>query len=206
MPKISDERRAERRERILDAARTCFQHNGLHATTMDHIIRTSGLSAGAVYSYFPSKNALIEAAITASLSASRRLLASLLNRDPLPAPEELLREIISLITGPSTRDGFDLKRLALLGWSEAQRVERLRATMQDFYAAFHDQLTSACRNWQKAGLIDRAAELDEVAKALLALILGFMVQAAIMDDVEPDAIGRGAVQLGALVAGQPLPA
>ena len=48
MPKISDERRAARRMQILEAAWTCFQRQGLHATTMDDIIRAAGLSAGAV--------------------------------------------------------------------------------------------------------------------------------------------------------------
>ena len=46
MPKISDERRAARRKQILEAAWACFQKQGLHATTMDNIIRGAGLSAG----------------------------------------------------------------------------------------------------------------------------------------------------------------
>ena len=63
MPKISDEKRAARRIQILEAAWICFQKQGLHATTMSDIIATSGLSAGAVYSYFASKEDLILAAI-----------------------------------------------------------------------------------------------------------------------------------------------
>ncbi len=120
MPKISDMRRAERREQILNAAWSCFQREGLHATTMDDIIAASGLSAGAVYSYFPSKDALILAAVTVSLSGIRGLLDPLLLRNPMPPPETLLREITEAVERFSERDGFDLKRLALLGWSEAQ--------------------------------------------------------------------------------------
>src|SRR5450432_2904863 len=41
MPKISNERRAERRATILAAARACFEMNGLHAATMDDIVRRS---------------------------------------------------------------------------------------------------------------------------------------------------------------------
>ena len=59
MPKISDERRAERRAQILDAARRCFHGQGLHATSMADIIKASGLSAGAVYGYFASKEDLV---------------------------------------------------------------------------------------------------------------------------------------------------
>ena len=83
MPKISDERRAARHAQILDAAWTCFQRQGLHATTMDDIIRASGLSAGAVYSYFPSKEELIFAAVTTSLAGLRDRVDALLPTLPL---------------------------------------------------------------------------------------------------------------------------
>ena len=64
MPKISEEAREARRTQILDAAWRCFDKEGLHATTMQDIIGASGLSAGAVYSYYKSKDDLIFAAVT----------------------------------------------------------------------------------------------------------------------------------------------
>ncbi len=94
MPKISDERRAARRTQILEAAWTCFQRQGLHATTMDDIIRSAGLSAGAVYSYFPSKEELILAAVTGSLGGLRDLVGPILGARPLPAPDVLVTQII----------------------------------------------------------------------------------------------------------------
>ena len=74
MPKISAEKRTERRGQILNAAWRCFQREGLHVTTMNEIIRASGLSAGAVYSYFENKEDLILAALTTSLSELRERL------------------------------------------------------------------------------------------------------------------------------------
>ncbi|MEO3879988.1 TetR/AcrR family transcriptional regulator [Rheinheimera fenheensis] len=50
-----------RRQEILNAALRCFSMNGFHRTTMRDIFQESGLSAGAVYNYFPNKKALIEA-------------------------------------------------------------------------------------------------------------------------------------------------
>jgi AcrR family transcriptional regulator len=195
MPKMSDTRRAERREQILNAAWSCFQREGLHATTMDDIISASGLSSGAVYGYFPSKEALILAAVTVSLSGIRDLLDPLLKRDPLPPPETLLCEITSTIERFTERDGFDLKRIALLGWSEAQRNPQLRATMRGFYMAFRDKLAQAGRTWAATGLISPQSSSDDVSKALLAVILGFVVQAALLGDVAPAAIGVGVAQL-----------
>ena len=99
MPKISDERRAERRAQILDGAWSCFQRQGLHATTMDDIIRASRLSAGAVYSYFPSKEELILAAVTTSLGNLRALVEPVFEVRPLPDPEALVGEVAAIIAG-----------------------------------------------------------------------------------------------------------
>jgi len=188
MPKISDERRAARREQILDAAWICFQREGLHATTMEDIIRVSGLSAGAVYGYFASKDDLILAAVTTSLSGIRDLLEPILQTRPTPPPEKLLTDIAQLIAGFSARDGFDLRRIALLGWSETQRNERLRETMRVFYLGFRGQLENAVEDWQSGGLIGQDAGAAKVAKILLSLILGFVVQSAIIGDVDPASI------------------
>lgn len=60
MPKLSDEQQAIRRTRILDAAEACFARAGFHRTTMQDICREARISAGALYVYFGSKEALIE--------------------------------------------------------------------------------------------------------------------------------------------------
>jgi AcrR family transcriptional regulator len=46
--------------RILDAAERCFVRSGFHRTTMDDICKDAGVSPGALYVYFDSKEALIE--------------------------------------------------------------------------------------------------------------------------------------------------
>lgn len=181
---------------ILDAARGCFQKNGLHATTMEDIIRASGLSAGAVYSYFKGKDELILAAVTSSLGALRALLEPLLKAEPLPPPIKLTERIMSTIDDFSKRAGYDLKRLALLGWSEAQRNENLRVTMRGFYAAFRDLLAAAAARWKQAGLLQEGSSPENVAKALLAVILGFVVEAAIVGDASPEDIAAGLGGLG----------
>jgi AcrR family transcriptional regulator len=64
LPKLSDEKQQERRLHILDAAEVCFARRGFHRTTMNDICREAGVSAGAVYLYFKSKEALIEGLVT----------------------------------------------------------------------------------------------------------------------------------------------
>src|SRR5579872_572808 len=58
MPKISAAHEHQRRTQILQAAMRCFAHQGYHATSVDDVVRESGLSVGALYSYFPSKEDL----------------------------------------------------------------------------------------------------------------------------------------------------
>jgi len=58
MPKISDERKAERREQILDGARCCFAEHGYEGATVARLEREIGLSRGAIFNYFPSKEDL----------------------------------------------------------------------------------------------------------------------------------------------------
>ena len=60
MPKLKPATQAQRRERILDAAERCFAEAGFHRTTMQDICQAAGVSSGALYVYFASKEALIE--------------------------------------------------------------------------------------------------------------------------------------------------
>ena len=58
MPKISDERKAERREQILAAARRCFAEHGYEGATVARLEDATGLSRGAIFNYFASKEEL----------------------------------------------------------------------------------------------------------------------------------------------------
>jgi AcrR family transcriptional regulator len=59
MPKLKPHIQRARREHILDAAERCFARAGFHRTTMHDICREAGVSPGALYVYFDSKEALI---------------------------------------------------------------------------------------------------------------------------------------------------
>ncbi len=179
MPKITDDARQKRRRQILDAAWKCFQENGLHATTMQDIIRTSGLSAGAVYIYFQSKDDLIFEAVETSLGSLRVILAGKLAAAPA-SMGELIADLLPAVVDFSIRDGYDLRRIALLGWAEAQRNERLRSAMQSYYMAFRSDVARVASSWKG---VSSPAEGERIAKLLLSVILGTVVQSAILEDI-----------------------
>lgn len=75
MPKLKPATQQARRERILDAAEICFARAGFHRSTMQDICKEAGISPGALYVYFASKEDLIagiverdRAKLTAQLS------------------------------------------------------------------------------------------------------------------------------------------
>jgi AcrR family transcriptional regulator len=87
MPKLKPDTQRARREHILDAAELCFARAGFHRTTMQDICKEAGISPGALYVYFSSKEELIAgiaerdrrklAGELAELSKSPDLLAAL---------------------------------------------------------------------------------------------------------------------------------
>ncbi|MBM2822408.1 MAG: acnR 2 [Thermoleophilia bacterium] len=71
MPKISEERRVERREQILAGARRSFAEHGYERATVVRLEQAIGLSRGAIFNYFPSKEELfIELAVRDSARMS----------------------------------------------------------------------------------------------------------------------------------------
>jgi AcrR family transcriptional regulator len=67
MPKVSEEHKERRREQILDGARRCFARHGYEGATVARLEAEIGLSRGAIFNYFPNKDALfIELAIETS--------------------------------------------------------------------------------------------------------------------------------------------
>lgn len=83
------QRRSEARpEEILDAALAEFTACGFEAARMEDIAKAAGLSKAAIYLYFPSKMALLEALIEAKvapLAAQAQKLAAAGRDDPLTA-------------------------------------------------------------------------------------------------------------------------
>jgi AcrR family transcriptional regulator len=64
-PDVSEERRGQ----IIEAALACFTRKGYANTTMDDIVAESGLSKGAIYWYFKSKDDVFQAAFTSMFEA-----------------------------------------------------------------------------------------------------------------------------------------
>jgi AcrR family transcriptional regulator len=63
VPKVSEQHRTRRREEILEAARRCFARYGYEGATVARLEQESGLSRGAIFNYFGSKEDLFVALV-----------------------------------------------------------------------------------------------------------------------------------------------
>jgi AcrR family transcriptional regulator len=69
--KLNEQMRADATARITRAALEVFAEYGYHGTTMEHIMRVSGLSKGLIYHYFPSKEKIFFHLVNTALEISK---------------------------------------------------------------------------------------------------------------------------------------
>ena len=93
MPRLTEATAAKRRMHILQATMRCLFEKGLTAMSVDDVCAAAGISKGAFYSHFPSKEALLYA-VTELLSSElgplesdsiEALAASIFERRVAPA-------------------------------------------------------------------------------------------------------------------------
>ena len=89
MPKISDEVRSERRQALIEAAWRCAARQGYHAMTVDDVCLEAGVSKGAFYGYFDSKQHLLLTLLEEDAVEVDEIVADLSGRRM--APVERLR-------------------------------------------------------------------------------------------------------------------
>lgn len=192
MPKITEERREERRLQILNAAWRCFFRYGVQVTSMEQIIAESGQSASAMYRYFKGKDDIILAAITSSLGDLVPRLAPVIAQASGPAA--LVETICSAIDRFCVRDGFDLRVIAVQGWAEAQTVPAVRDVIARFYIGFRQTLAGRIKSWDAACDLT-PAQADAAAQALQSLILGYVLQTTLVG-AAPQEQAEGLAVLG----------
>ncbi|WFF05024.1 TetR/AcrR family transcriptional regulator [Micromonospora sp. WMMD1076] len=187
MPRVSEQYRADRRSEILVAAARLFAINGFHATSMADVIAECGLSAGAVYRYFRSKEELIAAAAEEALSAADEVFQNLLADSATPSPEQALTAIITTIDERIVDrqiTGVDVTRIGVQVWAEALRSPMLAARAGEVYRRLRDNYAEVIRRWQAAGNTPADVMPDQVAAAMLSLVQGFILQRLLVDGTD----------------------
>lgn len=119
MPKTSEAAKEARRTQILDAAVRCFARTGYYATTIEDVVRETGLSRGALYLYFPSKEALYLAIADRWNCGMQEAIKARLTPDLTPAG--ILRVLIE-VNGEQVKAEADACRVLMEGWNLSQHI------------------------------------------------------------------------------------
>ncbi|MBX7236715.1 MAG: TetR/AcrR family transcriptional regulator [Caldilineales bacterium] len=179
------------RSQLLDAALTSFAARGYAAASVDDICQAAGVSKGAFYHHFSSKQALFLALLDRWLEAFDRQAAMLQGQDLTVGAT--LTELAEL-AAPLFRDAAGQLPMFLEFWSQAARDPAVwAATIAPFarYRQFFAGLVAA-------GVANGDLKLvntDAAARAVLALALGLLLQSVLEPTADWDRITREAVQI-----------
>ncbi|MDB5507659.1 MAG: TetR family transcriptional regulator [Hyphomicrobiales bacterium] len=155
VPKLTDEQQAARRTHILDAAERCFSQHGFHRSTMQMICKEAGISAGALYVYFPSKETLIEGLTERDRQEIMARFAGARGGKFMDVVEAILRGCI--LAQPQEKACLCIE----IG-SEATRNPAIAAAMHRFDSSIRGSLRQLIEQAVALGQIAPVAPLDDV--------------------------------------------
>lgn len=182
MPKVTETYLDHRRHQIIDAAYRCFAQKGFHQTTMRDIYAEAGLSAGAVYHYFDSKEAIIKASFLFDYQRGLPVFQQAAgDPDPLAAIARLLDFFYA---GLESAAALGADRVNIQGWAEALVNPDLLVPMRESLQAFLGQLTKVIQRGQAAGVIQPSLDPAAVGEVILSSYFGLYLQKAFQPDLD----------------------
>ncbi|MFL5676556.1 MAG: TetR/AcrR family transcriptional regulator [Chloroflexota bacterium] len=175
MPRVSAAHEQEVRDRILAAATRVFADRGYHSSTIADVVRESGLSVGAIYTYFSGKDELIR--LTCDQIAARGLDELAARLAPATTTAERLAIAIRLyVETIDEYDGAPGQISLVQAWAEADREPGVR----EMLAARRERLAGAGQLLLRQGVINgelpASLDVDAVTRGILALLDGLMLQ------------------------------
>ncbi len=195
-----NERAQAQRDRILKAAEACFIQHGFHAASMASIAETAEMSAGLIYRYFDSKDAIILAIIERQLVDKRLSIAS------LTTESEFCARIRQLFKGWQSRDGSAMNAALFLEMSaHASREPLISKALSG-----SDRITTVdFRDWMRlraheAGASPSEQEIQTRTLILQSFIEGLAIRAVREPDYDIELAGRAIDKLiGELLSFEP---
>lgn len=112
-------RSRDRPDEILDAALRLFTERGFGTTKVGDVAAAAGLSKGAVYLYFPSKEALLEAIVHRAVGPVADLAVSRLS-DRVEHPRRIIAQLIGEVAAAMADDRVVAVPLLVLREAPAQ--------------------------------------------------------------------------------------
>jgi AcrR family transcriptional regulator len=171
MPKVVPTYREEAKNRIVESAMQVFSEKGYHQSTMEDVAKQVGVSKGALYLYFKSKEELFNEICRADLaSLSQELGDSFKKGDFLESSRRFFER-----TSQSSRNlGFRIEAFAEVGRNPTLRKILLEHNLKAF-ATVMSFLEERQKEARKADPTLKQADLRPLARALMALYDGLNI-------------------------------
>ena len=184
MPKVSDEYLETKQEQILDAAIACFARNGFAETTIEDICQEAGLSHGAIYRYFQSKEDIIEASCLAQYKARRTRYAPTMQQD---GAREILRDFLSIYFRRRREPEPDaVMKFQMQLYGEAVRNTRIAEIQRQGLEEMQQSVASIIHEAQKKGEINPDLDDRAVARVVAAFADGFYIQKSVTPEMDTE--------------------
>ena len=174
------------RERILAAALHCFAAKGFHGTSMQEVCAQAGMSPGALYRYFPSKDAIIAAIAEQERENNRKFFQQ------LDVTENILDTLMD--TGFAWMRDVKAREAAALCTevlAEAHRNPRIREIFERNHAEARAALRATLERAQENGEAEQSLDLDVAVTVFMALGDGLLARAPLDPHMASDRIEPG---------------
>src|ERR1700722_16793441 len=168
--RTQQERKAETRRLLLDAAATLFAAHGIDAVSVDAVADEAGRTCGALYAHFGSKHGLLLGLMDEWSDSMLTVLAA--EFELSPGVRDRLRAVATnVITEPSaqTRRLMLLERELLL---RAARDEEVGTAMSARARQSHQRLARGLAAWMRDGIIAPSPTPEGRASGLSPLVAG----------------------------------
>lgn len=172
------------RERLLQATFREVFRSGFQSASIDAILAATGVTKGALYHHFDSKEALGHAVIeevVAKLPRDRWLLPLQRSKDKDPI-DALIGVVRAIPSGPrDVKCGCPLVHLAQ---EMSQLDEEFRTRLERIFHTWQEGIATVLRRGQSEGTVRRNLDPDETASFLIAMIEGYEVLAKNAQDAK----------------------
>lgn len=184
MPRVTDAHRAARREEIMTAAMSVFSRYGYRGASMAMIIAESELSAGAIYSYFPSKEELFHATVEHALTLRVTNLAGRSGDRPR-SPGELAATLIDSMRG------LPIMEMGPQIWAEARTEPEIRRAFSTVFDEVGSYLAGELEAWGRENPDrvpgDPGAWARRIVPVVVSSMQGFAVQRLVLPGFDEQA-------------------
>ena len=173
MPRLDQETQRARREHIIDAAERCFARQGFHRSSMQDICREAGISPGALYLYFTSKEDLIAGICEREKTELAQALASVSE-----APD-FMQALAQIGQTYCVEEPEEKLRLQVEINAEALRNPAVGKTVREIDAFVMDSFTRLIADAKARGRIDPVVEPAMIAQIVSVLGDGIYLRRAL---------------------------